>query len=465
MFKFRFHTLATLSGCTLMLVRAAVGAPSADAEPWRFRLGPFLEFGRNEAGVEMRAVRPLYSSVTSAADDSGVRDVAWPAASFYRRGSHETGRILIAGWSIGSDAGADVRRSRWLFPLYMSGRTREDFSYQACFPFYGDIPELFSIQDIHFFLFPFYLRYRTSQTQRQFMPWPFVRRAERDDGDIRYSFFPLYGSVKTDGMVQSYVFWPFWTQQMFEQEGRRGRAEMLFPIYARVKTESERSWMALPPFIYQGGVSNKTGVSTCTRAPWPFVVHESGPGYTRESYWPVYGTKTHTMRDSRARETYVLWPFINSESSSRPGVLFTSDRCFPFYFSDERVVAAGNGREAARDRYTRVWPLWSYQTKNDRFRLRLLELWPMKNGGGIERNWAPFWTWFVRTGAGASVRDTDVLWGLARWGETPQGGRYGQVSGLFSWRREAEGAARIWRLLGMRVAGANASTTAGEREP
>ncbi len=451
--------------CARLTVAAVLGAGAcfagatapadADGGAWRFRLGPLIEFGRDASGVETRAVRPLFSSLSDPAADTGVCDAVWPAASFFRRGSHETGWVLLAGWSrdAAAEADGDARRNQWLLPLYLGGRTRTGARYTSIFPLYGDIPELFLAQDIRFVLFPFYLRYRTAGIERRFMPWPLVSRATRDDGDVRHGYFPFYGSAKTDGAVNSYVFWPFWTRQVFEREGRRGDAKMLFPIVARVSTEAEHSWMALPPFIGHGTVSNKTGVSSCTRAPWPFFVRESGPGYDRESYWPFYGSRRTVMRESVEREIYALWPIAHFERHSRPGARFSSDQICPFYYADERVSESRSGGGTERERYTRVWPLGSYQARNDRFRLRLLELWPMRHGGGIERNWAPFWTWFVRSGSGESARDTDIFWGLVRWGETPSGARYGQVSALLSWRRARPGAALAWRVAGVTVAG------------
>lgn len=449
-----------------LLLCAIVGrALAQEGDAWRFRLGPFLEFSRDEAGVETRALRPLYSSVCDSVNETAVRDVVWPAATFYRRGTHSTGRVLIAGWSRGAEDESDDRYSQWLFPIYLGGRTREGETYQALFPLYGKVPEFFLMQDVRFVVFPFYFRYHTARTERRYTPWPLVCRAARDDGDLRYSFFPFYGSVKTDDAVASYAFWPFWTQRVSTREGHRGTSTMLFPIYARTRTESERSWMALPPFIFHGAVSNRTGITTRTRAPWPFFVWEEGPGYTQESYWPIYGSRERQTGPASQRASYALWPLANWERHQRPGVLFSSDHLVPFYFSEERIVTKRDGGEAMRERYTRVWPLWSYETLNDQFRLRVLELWPMRHGGGIERNWAPFWTWFVRCGQGPSMRDTDILWGLARWGETRDGTRYGQVTAVLTWRRRAEHAAREWRLFGLRVAGAGETAVAEVEEP
>lgn len=426
---------------------------AADDAAWRFRLGPFFEFGRDAAGVETWALRPLYSSLYNAPEETSIRDVVWPVASVFRRGTHEAGRVLIAGWS--SDTGddeSDSRSSHWLFPIYLSGCTRDGERYRALFPLYGEIPELWFMRDVRFTLFPFYLRYRTEQTERRFTPWPLIRRAIRDDGDVRYSFFPIYGSVKKDDSLSSYAFWPFWTQEVFEREGRQGTATMLFPIYARTVTEIESSWMVLPPFIGHGTVSNRMGVTTQTCAPWPFFLREKGPGYARASYWPAYGWR-HNQADSASKHrSYALWPLVNYERHQRPGVLFSSDQFIPFYYSDERTVTSRNSGETSHERYTRVWPLWSYQTRDDSFRLRLLELWPMKHGGGIERNWAPFWTWFVRRGEGAA-RDTDILWGLLRWGETGGGRSYGQVTALLTWRQYTAAAPLSWRVFGLRVLG------------
>ena len=437
---------------SLFAIVCLVSAADANDAVWRFRFGPFFEFGRDAAGVETCAVRPLYSSLYNPAEETSVRDVVWPVASVFRRGTHEAGRVLIAGWSSDAADESDGRSSQWLFPIYLGGRTRAGERYQALFPLYGEVPELLFMRDIRFTLFPFYLRYRTEKTERRFTPWPLIRRAVRDGGDVRYSFFPVYGSVKKDESLSSYAFWPFWTQEVFEREGRQGRATMLFPVYARTATEIERSWMALPPFIGHGAVSNRTGVTTRTRAPWPFFVREEGPGYARASYWPAYGWRHDQAGSASRRQGYALWPLANYERHQRPGVLFSSDQFIPFYYSDERTVTGRTSGETLHERYTRVWPLWSYQVRDDRFRLRLLELWPMKHGGGIERNWAPFWTWFVRSGEGPA-RDTDILWGLLRWGGTDDGKRYGQVTALLTWRQHTVAAPWSWRILGLRVVG------------
>ena len=423
---------------------------AANTNVWRFRFGPFLEFGRSADGIETWAIRPLISSVSHPETHQEVNDLLWPVGTALLRGTHSSGRLLIVGWSDDNPDAIHHRHQEWLFPLYLGGETGDGKSYFELFPFYGKIPEILFMQDVSFTIFPFYLNYRTSTTERSFIPWPFYSRTTRADGDVRYGFFPIHGSQKSADTISSYTFWPFWTQQVSTGEGHSGKSQMLFPIYATTTTDRQSSWMAIPPFIYHGTVTNRNGITTQTRAPWPFYVREETPEYSRRSYWPIYGWRESKGEESHDRFSYSLWPFINHEYHHRPGTIFSLSYFFPFYYSKEQSVATRSGSHT-RDRYTRVWPLWSYQVRDDQFRLRLLELWPMKNAGGIERNWAPFWTWFVRSGQGDSTRDTDIFWGLLRWGTNNSGGSYGQVTALVTWRRDNPDASREWRIFGLHI--------------
>jgi hypothetical protein len=100
------------------------------------------------------------------------------------------------------------------------------------------------------------------------------------------------------------------------------------------------------------------------------------------------------------------------------------------------------------DRYVSLWPLVSYvRSRDDYKRVRLLDLWPFRDTAPIERNLAPWWTLY-RYERHAEAHDSELLWGLARWGRGREGTRYGSVFPLVSWSRDAKADAhREWDFL------------------
>ena len=61
--------------------------------------------------------------------------------------------------------------------------------------------------------------------------------------------------------------------------------------------------------------------------------------------------------------------------------------------------------------YTRVWPFWSRLRTPERTHWRVLELNPIRHSAAVERNWAPFWTFYEKTETKTESR-WEALWGL-----------------------------------------------------
>jgi hypothetical protein len=59
----------------------------------------------------------------------------------------------------------------------------------------------------------------------------------------------------------------------------------------------------------------------------------------------------------------------------------------------------------------RVWPFFTRVRRPGVSHFRALELNPVRHSGGIERNWAPFWTLYERSSLGGVV-EHDALWGI-----------------------------------------------------
>jgi len=61
-----------------------------------------------------------------------------------------------------------------------------------------------------------------------------------------------------------------------------------------------------------------------------------------------------------------------------------------------------------------LWPFVTWQRTPTYSHLRTLELNPIRYAGGIERNWAPFWTFYERSETAEEI-EHDALWGILNY--------------------------------------------------
>jgi hypothetical protein len=432
--------LALLSSAALTL-RAdgdpLTPAPPAASASWRFRIGPLFEIGRDEQGVEVTAVRPLFSRVSAPAARDSVTDVAWPWSSFHRRDDYFHWWFLPAFGTDENVCDLDSRYSVWIVPLYCEGRTRDGVDYGVLFPLHGELRGFLETDELRFTLFPLFLSYRQGQQETESWLWPFFLR-ERGPKRERFRVFPLYGRADTPEEHDSFVLWPVWTQQKFDGSKQHGSAEMLFPVYGRVDTDRQHGWLAVPPFFSR----MESATETRLRCPWPFYERVERKGASKVSVWPLW---TSTDLTNGCYRRTACWPFWWDYRSERGGRREESTTLVPFYHQARSELKTGD-RFVADLNYTRVWPLFSRHETSQGTRIRVPELTFMREGQGIERNWAPFWSWYVQRNRGDAC-DHDVFWGLARWGQRCDDTTYGQIGPLFSWSRPPGGPFG-WQVLG-----------------
>ena len=147
-----------------------------------------------------------------------------------------------------------------------------------------------------------------------------------------------------------------------------------------------------------------------------------------------------------------MWPIVRNQDVTRRDTIFRRRYVLPFwYYLDEKALATSEHLS----RYLKLWPLFSYQREGQTARLRLLELWPLKHTGSIERNLAPLWTLYTNTRKG-DAKESELLWGLYRHRRSAEGDRYQSVFPLFNRNKvsNGDGGWSILRgLVGMRHKG------------
>jgi hypothetical protein len=418
----RARVAAALAGAVLSMGCAHSSPPAGAVAAWR--VGPLLEGARSAEGGRLLAVRPFFSR-ESVTDDSfrSVNDILWPVGSFRRRDDRLSWRCFPF-YGMSEDDEPDGAYRFRLFPIYFEGRARDGEEYRALFPIYGSIRNLPLLGNVRFVLFPLYGESEVAGTHTRSVLWPLYTTRHGDNID-QLRLFPFWGEKRITGrhaVTSRFILWPFWSEAHFAGESVQGDAFVLFPIYGRTRLNRERGWTVLPPLI-----SHTVGSDGYRRlnAPWPFV-RQLDDGERRERHWwPFYGSERAPGNES----WYACWPLVGAARHERRDALLERFYVAPLYYQERRTEPAAAGRPPAC--YRRLWPLFSWQRQAGVSQLRVLELNPFRHSAAVERNWAPFWSLFVRRARGDGARSTDLLWGLAAWGRDGERRPFGQFLWVF----------------------------------
>ena len=395
-----------------VLLRAGTTDRTSDRVVSRFRIGPVFEYRATRDGGTFWAVRPLWSRLSDPVSDTRVTDVVWPVGTFHRDREQSWWRMALAYGSDTDETRDDAAWSAAFFPLYFQGRTRAGEDYRALFPIYGHLPHVLLMDDIDFFLFPLFLNYEVNQVERDYYLWPVFSRMGAESGVKRTGVFPLYGRTEKHDSSHLYAFWPFWNSAVYRGERNAGSSWMLFPLYGRVDREKEQQTLVVPPFFSHA----TTDAAERWRLPWPFIETATTPTSRKRSFWPLYGD---VEREDELR-WYAVWPLIERFNLKTKGGRTERSRFFPFYVGETVYKKDKGGREYESERYTRVWPFYASESSVSGTHLRTLELSLIRYSGGLERNWAPFWTLYERTEQGGEVAH-DALWGLLQYRKAAAG--------------------------------------------
>ncbi len=410
-------------------------------------LGPFFERAIHEDGQSLTAVRPLFSHYDNPEYERHRYEVLWPLAHYKGFRDERSGRVLLAWWTRFDINDPESRYRFWLIPLYFQGRDQHGETYMALFPVGGKIHEFLGFDEIRFALFPLYLGTEINTIQSHSVLWPIFSRTE-GKGIYRFRVFPFYGQNRhRDRYSKKFIMWPIWTSAEYYIPGSSGSGFILFPFYGQLDLDDQRSHMVLPPFfrISQGDRVNMWLL------PWPFFQRRTGE--VRQTYvWPIWGQKRMAGNEYR----FFVWPILHQQRIDKGDAIAQRLFVLPFYYSEtqrERAAApppmgpndpVPRGEMASN--YQKLWPFMSYIREGDEARFRMLDLWPLKQTGAIERNYAPFWTLLQNTRLD-DASDTEVLWGLFRRQRHHEDHAYTSLFPLVQWERDKVEDRRQWSLL------------------
>jgi hypothetical protein len=395
-----------------------------------FDADPLYERVADTNGMEFLAVRPFYSKVVDPQHERWNKDYLWPL--YTRKGFQDEtySRFLLFGWS--QDFSETNNRHRvWVIPFYFKGESSAGEKYFALFPIGGSIHEFLGRDKVGFVLFPLYGRSHINDVHTTSILWPIYSKTE-GPRDHRLRVWPFYGtSTRDDDFVKKFVLWPFYTSVQYTNERNPGGGFILLPIYGRVVTEKwENRWYLAPFFRHMTSEEQ-----TIVHAPWPFIQLADGEMHKRV-FWPLYGKKSLGTQTNQ----YWLWPFLWNNKTEYG--CYNRHRRFIvpiFSYQADVVTQAENGHEVGdvTMRYWKLWPLMSWERRNEDSRFRMLDLWPLRHTPGIERNWAPYWSLYRRVRNNGEVGH-HFLWGVYRHAKSLEKFEWSLLKGLAGYKKEGD---------------------------
>ncbi len=402
-------------------------------------LGPVLE-GNRSPGHTSFYLRPFYNRRDDIASKVAESDCFWPFGFGTKRPDMDR-TVVFPLYDRTHDTHSDgTEQVRTIFlPFYYHRTGRDRPTDFVLFPFGGVWHDFMGRDKIVLVLWPIYVYQSSAEAESWSIIHPIFSWVRWRDGNTGWKVWPLFGiNRKRDGtFTKVFVLWPIYSYQYRENEQGAVRRWGLWPFYGRLDEPKGYEWNVLWPF-FSRHVDNGFGLDDWWY-PWPFFGHRSGRAVKGWTAWPLYSVE-HWPVYSRWR---FLWPFgWGHRRHFGGGDIEYNSRLLPLYFREaERHKGLDTGAWQA-------WPLVKYRYEREGSSLETLSLWPMRNYGPWERNFAPFFRLFeYRRSADDETSSWRLLWRLARVDYGPQV-RYVEVQPLFRVIRQGpEDAPTDWDIL------------------
>lgn len=439
-------------------------------------VGPF--FNTQTSGAEEAwAVPPICSSVQDADTDSREFDFTYPIITYDRFGPEYRLQFLqLLSFSGGGLQSGKTTDRFTLFPFYFQQRSGEsNLNYTAVMPFYGTLKNRLLRDEIHFVLWPIYVKtirrpgfgtVGAGEALSLRPSWSDARRGELTtynyvapffhlrygDGLRGWQFWPFAGHelqaittrtnswgdpVTIPGHERTFVLWPFWIR---EQRGigttNEGHFFASLPFYTSLRSPLRDATTYFWPF----GLSltddrekryHETGFL------WPVFAYARGEGKTTTRVWPLFGRSHNDILESN----FYLWPVYRYNRLHSDPLDRERTRILFILYSDTHQLNTQTKKDSRR---VDCWPLFTAsKTFDGSSRLQLLALLEpiIPNNKSIERNYSPLWSlWRSEKNGKTGASSQSLLWNLYRHQVTAdQTKETSFLLGLFQHRKSAAG--------------------------
>lgn len=370
-------------------------------------LGPLLSFDK-QSDETISALRPLFHTTNDRHSPSSYSYYLYPLAS--SETTPDVSRMqllqLFQKNTFRKAEPAETEHEFMLFPLIISGESKQHGPYTSIFPLYGDLYGRFYRDEHHYVLFPLYSRTVNKGTTNYNFLWPFfsVTRGENESG---FQLWPLYGQASKEGSYNSrFALWPIYSA---EERGLNSdnptHRFTLFPLYSAFDSATVTSRTFLWPFFgyWSDRKENEEGRDYL----WPFWLTVSGEKRNIFRLLPFYSDE----RAPDSTKNWYLWPFFRTDTMQSSLYRQESLSVLFFLFSDRVESWAVDDKSRRR---TALWPLFVYSRDvDDSMSLTLPALIePVLDRDGIEKVWAPLWRVYVQKWNSHGDSSLSLFWNL-----------------------------------------------------
>ena len=418
-------------------------------------LGP-LFYSQQIESENTTALPPFFAKVINEEADSEERDFLYPLLTYDRFGSEYRWQLFqLLSFAGGKNQAETEARRFTIFPFYFQQRsTNADLDYTALVPFYGQLKNRLSKDEINFLAFPIYAQTRKRDVVTDNYLYPFFHQ-RRGNGLEGWQLWPLFGTEHKDVTTKTNGFgdvelipghdklfapWPFFMKQSSGLGTENPQKQLaILPLYSSLRSPNRDSTTVLWPFITWTDDREKKYHEV--DAPWPFIVFATGEGKTTRRVFPLFSR----AESPTAESVFYLWPFYKYNRIHTGPLERDRTRILLFLYSDVNEKNTATGTLRTRND---LWPLFTHR-RDIQGNTRLQVLAPLEpllpNSKSIDRNWSPLWSlWRTEQNPTEGRTSHSLLWNLYRSESTPTAKKNSLLFGLIQYQSDAE--SKHWRL-------------------
>lgn len=372
-------------------------------------LGPFITFKKSPESSEF-GLRPLFYKANNTKKNISELDFLYPISSYKRVGTSTLTQVFIhiIRFEAQKLETGFVNKEFDFFPfIFYRNYEDKEQNHFAFFPFFGNLKNKFSKDEIDFFLFPIYLKSKSEGDITKSIVWPFL--SFYSGGHRGFRIWPIWGKRvrERDQLDQRFALWPLYVRSEKVFYGEKTYSRSFLPFYSESKFLGVKRKSYFWPFINHL-VNDKIGFERWD-TPWPFVNFTKGPE-TQTRIFPFY---SRSMNQENDKEGFILWPLYRYSKVKLGDHTRDKKSFLLFLYSDEKLIPVDKGGKSGRK--IDLFPFFSYRKGNNgesSFHVFTLFEPFIRSNERLYRNYSSFWRIFEWKRTADNETYSSLFWNL-----------------------------------------------------
>ncbi len=300
-----------------------------------------------------------------------------------------------------------AKNSQVHLPFYL----RKEQNFAAFVPFYGKFTNFLGKKYMEFILFPLYVKSeKEGMTSLSFL-WPFtgIYYGEKIGGFKLWPLFAYTKKINKENKEQKkfYYLWPLGHHIRYPESARskdptiidmffplfinynkgENKIDYYFPFWGRKQTKYQTTNSYLFPLLM---LTKNTKYNYFQYRILGIILNrKKGENNNEFQLLNIFGYKTKP----NYKRAYILWPIFSKLQDDYKNYTFKRTYLFPFYLNQKNIQK--DGTITTKSFFLPF--MGKFQNKDKEKKIRNLWMWWYTDNDSLERNWAPFWTFYEKT--------------------------------------------------------------------